>query len=504
MSTSRLSTSSVFGPAATVGMEPPTKPVKGTPAVGFSRENASRLGTFLLAGDWAIAAFSIYAGLLFRELWRQNWHYDMINDLTVKPLIYAWSLCGAFIFVWFMAWFRTYEGANLFRLNVIVKNSFKATCLCAIAVWAIVGFFGIFVYAPRLGVLLSAVMLFSMMVAWRLVAYGMMIRPEARSTVSSRVIMVGWNPNAERLLSAMRNDIGNLSDVIGCVPMPGGRFDAMPPKDVPVLGDYSAIRELAQLHKANSVVLADTSCSNVEIESLIHLCQAELLTFRMVPEFFPSLHSGLAVEDVSGVPLLGIHYLPLDRTRNRLLKRVMDIVGACFGLFITAPIMAVFMVMVYLESPGPVLYRQLRTSRNGRNFEIFKIRSMKVDAEKGTGAVWCKQQDDRRLKIGAFMRKTNIDELPQFWNVLIGDMSLVGPRPERPELIAQFKNNIPNYNARHKVRAGLTGWAQINGWRGDTDLTKRIEADLYYMENWSLAMDIHCMVATFFKVKNAY
>jgi len=129
---------------------------------------------------------------------------------------------------------------------------------------------------------------------------------------------------------------------------------------------------------------------------------------------------------------------------------------------------------------------------------------MRLNAEGASGAVWCKEADPRRLKIGTFMRKTNIDELPQFWNVLKGDMSLVGPRPERPELIARFKNEIPNYNARHEARAGLTGWAQINGLRGDTDLGKRIEADLYYLENWSVPLDIYCIFATFFKRKNAY
>jgi lipopolysaccharide/colanic/teichoic acid biosynthesis glycosyltransferase len=129
---------------------------------------------------------------------------------------------------------------------------------------------------------------------------------------------------------------------------------------------------------------------------------------------------------------------------------------------------------------------------------------MRINAESASGAVWCTKDDPRRLKIGTFMRKYNVDELPQFWNVLKGDMSLVGPRPERPELIERFKDEIPNYNARHEVRSGLTGWAQIHGLRGDTDLSKRIEADLYYLENWSVMMDLYCILATFFKVKNAH
>jgi len=174
------------------------------------------------------------------------------------------------------------------------------------------------------------------------------------------------------------------------------------------------------------------------------------------------------------------------------------------GLCVSALIVPPFALMVYLESPGPIFYSQRRTSRGGRTFDIYKVRSMRNDAESGSGAVWCKKDDPRRLRIGAFMRSYNIDELPQFWNVLRGDMSLVGPRPERPELILRFKNEIPNYNARHEVRAGLTGWAQVHGLRGDTDLGKRIEADLYYLENWNVLLDLYCIVATLFRVKNAH
>jgi lipopolysaccharide/colanic/teichoic acid biosynthesis glycosyltransferase len=207
---------------------------------------------------------------------------------------------------------------------------------------------------------------------------------------------------------------------------------------------------------------------------------------------------------VSGVPLLGVNQLPLDRTFNRVLKRSVDVLGAVVGLGLCTLILPWFCAMVYLESPGPVIYRQRRISRSGRTFKIYKVRSMHLDAEQTTGAVWCKREDPRRLRIGTFMRRWNIDELPQFLNVLKGEMSLVGPRPERPELIEKFKDKIPNYNARLESRAGLTGWAQIHGLRGDTDLRKRVEADLYYLENWSLGLDLYCLAATLFKSKNAH
>ena len=174
--------------------------------------------------------------------------------------------------------------------------------------------------------------------------------------------------------------------------------------------------------------------------------------------------------------------------------------GVYFWVF---AIIAIFGALVYRESPGPIFYKQRRLGRDGRPFWCYKIRSMRLDAEAAGQVGWTKADDPRRLAIGAFMRKWNIDETPQFWNVLKGDMSLVGPRPERPELIHNFKEEIPHYNARHNIKPGITGWAQINGYRGDTDLNARIRCDLYYIENWNLMIDFQIMLLTLFRQKNA-
>jgi exopolysaccharide biosynthesis polyprenyl glycosylphosphotransferase len=229
-----------------------------------------------------------------------------------------------------------------------------------------------------------------------------------------------------------------------------------------------------------------------------------MIQFKVIPSVFRIFSSGLALETIAGTPILGVTRLPLDHTVNVMAKRALDIVGAIVGLVLSAPIIALFGALVWIESRGSIFYRQRRWGYNGVPFEIIKIRSMKLDAEKATGAKWCVKDDPRRLRVGAFMRKTNIDELPQFWNVLKGEMSLVGPRPERPELIAGFKHEIPHYNARHTAKPGMTGWAQINGLRGDTDLGERIQCDLWYLENWSLWLDIQIMLMTFFKRDNAY
>jgi exopolysaccharide biosynthesis polyprenyl glycosylphosphotransferase len=468
------------------------------------RERAYRLSSLLLMGDWVLAFCSIFVALNFRE-WQRDGTEEFFRSYSNSALtLFAWSGLSALFYSWILLTFKTYEVNNLYRMQLWTKNHLKAVVLWSVVAWACVGLFRMEEFSPRVGIVYSMVTLTGVLMLWRLFSFVFLIHPGVKDSVSSRVLIVGWNRNAAHLRNAMKGDLAQLNEIIGCVPMPGGTFAQTPPSELAILGEYRDLPKIIRDCRIDSVILADVSCPSSEIQRLVGYCQRELLVFQMVPEYFPALNSGLQVQTVSGVPLLGVSQLPLDRTLNRVLKRGIDIAGALVGLLISSLIVPWFCMIVYLESPGPVIYRQKRTSRSGRTFFIYKIRSMRLDAESKSGAVWCKAQDNRRLKIGTFMRKTNIDELPQFWNVLKGDMSLVGPRPERPELIAKFKNEIPNYNARHEVRAGLTGWAQIKGLRGDTDLGQRIEADLYYLENWSVFLDLYCIVATFFKIKNAH
>ncbi|HWZ94225.1 MAG TPA: sugar transferase [Opitutaceae bacterium] len=502
-STNRVLAYSTPSTKAQPAMAPAAVPVT-TPSQAIPREHAYRLCALVLAGDWLVAFLAIFVGLELREWQRGAWAPGVVSQLQVHSWPVLWSLAGSALFSWLMVMLKSYEVENLYRMQKWAKNLLKSVLLWSVAIWACIGLFQISSFSPRVGVAYCMATLVVFITFWRLASFVMLMNPRVKGAACSRVIVVGWNEKAAHLRTVMRRDLAQLGEIIGCIPMPGGRFAARPPTELAVLGDYSSLPEIVADCRASSIILADVSCPALEIQHLIQFCQREMIDFQMVPEYFPALNSGLQVQTVSGVPLLGVSQLPLDRTMNRGFKRVMDIAGAIVGLCIFAPVIMLFSALVYLESPGSVIYRQRRTSRSGRTFVIYKIRSMRIDAESGSGAVWCKQEDPRRLRIGTFMRKYNIDELPQFWNVLKGDMSLVGPRPERPELIEKFKDEIPNYNARHEVRTGLTGWAQINGLRGDTDLGKRIEADLYYLENWSLLLDLYCIMATFFKNKNAH
>ena len=341
------------------------------------------------------------------------------------------------------------------------------------------------------------------MLLWRFFFFKLMQQESLLRNLRERVLFVGWGKDAEKLEREIANDPCHPYAIIGWVPSPEGRLDGQSLPSVPLLGEYRHLRTILEQSRADIVILADLYLKMEEIIGLANLCEMEFARFKVIPSYFQILASGLRLETISGVPVLGVSELPLDHFLNRLIKRIVDIIGASVGLLLSVPLMIIFGTLVYRESAGPIFYFQERTGKNGRSFRMIKIRSMRMDAETN-GAQWAKENDPRRLQIGAFMREWNIDEVPQFWNVLKGDMSLVGPRPERPELIAQFKYRIPHYHARHTCLPGMTGWAQVNGLRGNTSLEERIRYDIWYVENWNVGLDLRIMFLTFLRQKNAY
>jgi len=272
----------------------------------------------------------------------------------------------------------------------------------------------------------------------------------------------------------------------------------------PVLGTADAIEALVSQTGADHVILCDTRLPRERIMGLIVFCERYLIEFFMVPDLFRIMTGRLDLITLGTIPLLGMGRWPLDYFGNRLAKRLVDIVGALIGLVVSAPILLWAAWAIKRSSPGPVFYRQTRCGEGGRLFTLYKLRTMPVDAEADTGPVWTKADDPRRTPIGRFLREHNLDELPQFWNVLKGEMSLVGPRPERPYFVEQFRDDIRQYMLRHMSKPGMTGWAQVNGLRGDTSIEERIRYDLYYLENWSLAFDFKILLKTLFARENAY
>jgi Undecaprenyl-phosphate glucose phosphotransferase len=259
-------------------------------------------------------------------------------------------------------------------------------------------------------------------------------------------------------------------------------------------------------HRVASVVFAVPNNAYEVLDKHLDAIADQVPDVRFVPDLVRFTRFAASVDVASGMPVISINESPLEGLGG-VIKRGVDICGALVGIFVFGPLMAVLAIAVKLSSPGPVVYVQERMGLDGRTFRMYKFRSMPVDAEKESGPVWMSADDKRPTKIGRFLRGTNLDELPQFFNVLRGDMSLVGPRPERPMFVEQFRRKVPGYYLRHKTKAGMTGWAQVNGWRGNTSIERRIECDLFYIQNWSLWFDVRIIFLTVLKSfadKNAY
>jgi Undecaprenyl-phosphate glucose phosphotransferase len=269
-------------------------------------------------------------------------------------------------------------------------------------------------------------------------------------------------------------------------------------RGLPLLGMIDEAADIAVRESIDHLYVALPPDQHVQMLELIESTSRECVDVKVVPDLLQVIALRARLEDLDGVPVININDVPLQGF-NSIVKRTIDIAISAVALALLALPLAVIAALVKLTSRGPVFYRQERMGLDGQSFTIVKFRSMSQDAEIETGPVWSRPGDPRVTAFGKFLRRSNVDELPQLWNVLRGDMSIVGPRPERPYFVEQFKHKIPQYMLRHKVKAGLTGWAQVNGWRGNTPLEKRIEYDLYYIENWSVRLDLKIMWLTLVK-----
>ncbi|MFN8057842.1 MAG: undecaprenyl-phosphate glucose phosphotransferase [Vicinamibacterales bacterium] len=277
-------------------------------------------------------------------------------------------------------------------------------------------------------------------------------------------------------------------------------------RGIPLLGPLDQVDDILQSEHIDELYVALPLDEHVKMLGLVESANREIVDIRVVPDLLQIIALRARLEDLDGVPIINVHDVPL-RGLNSVVKRVIDVAFSGAALLALSIPMMLIAALVRLSSAGPALFRQERMSLDGKRFYVWKFRSMSDGAEDDTGPIWARDNDPRCTPVGRWLRRLNLDELPQFWNVFVGDMSLVGPRPERPFFVEQFKHRIPQYMLRHKVKAGLTGWAQVNGWRGNTSIEKRIEYDLYYIENWSVGLDFKILWLTLvrgFLHKHAY
>jgi exopolysaccharide biosynthesis polyprenyl glycosylphosphotransferase len=423
---------------------------------------------------------------------------------TPMPSIAASSkliLSGSLLILWGLAGRGLYQYRSLLRPSRIWHRFAESLGFGVVALICLTWLMRPEPAVPWFFFVCAASIIFLSLYNWRMILGKIIHLPVLASRLRRRLVVIGAGSQTRRIQKALEenSDLEFVGWVQANKPNHVAELEAFR------LGSLHELEVILRDHRANVAVLTESESLQREgVLAVAKACENEFVQFKMVPHFFEILISGLRAENIGGIQLLGVDELPLTGYRNRFVKRTVDIAGALVGLSVAVPLIVIFGAMVYRESPGPILYKQVRVGRNGRRFHIYKIRSMQVNAEAAGKAQWAQANDQRRLKIGAFMRKWNIDEVPQFWNVLTGEMSLVGPRPERPELIARFKSRIPHYQARHMYRPGITGWAQVNGWRGNTDLEERIRHDIWYLEHWSLWLDFRIMLQTFYKRDNAY
>jgi Undecaprenyl-phosphate glucose phosphotransferase len=319
------------------------------------------------------------------------------------------------------------------------------------------------------------------------------------------ILLVGYSRATEEYINKIRSNPEWGYDICGIldnhVPV-GASY-----KGISVIGEIDSLGDFLEKNDLDEISIT-LSLSDYEIlEDIVKICEKSGVHTKFIPDYNSVIPSRPYFEDLDGLAVVNIRHVPLNNMGNMFLKRTVDIIGSTVAIVLFSPVMLIAAVCVKVTSRGPLIFRQERVGLHNKPFNMYKFRSMEVQSEADERKGWTTKNDPRVTKVGKFLRKTSIDELPQLFNVLKGDMSLIGPRPERPLFVEKFKEEIPRYMIKHQVRPGITGWAQVNGYRGDSSIKKRIEYDLYYIENWTMTFDIKILFLTLFKGfvnKNAY
>lgn len=342
--------------------------------------------------------------------------------------------------------------------------------------------------------LLFALLSVVAVVAFRAAARYLLATASLRIGERERILIVGagslGREVAQKLLA--HQDLG--VEVVGFLDDDPGKANRQI-LGLPVLGSLKQIEEVVSRTRPDQVLVALPLEAHKKMLRVLQAVASECVEVKLVPDILQYATLKATLEDLDGTPIINLSQVPLQGWHS-LVKRVLDLLLSAVGLLLLFPVFGIAALAIWLEDRGPIFYSQERMGLDGRLFRIWKFRSMRVDAEATTGPVWAIRDDPRRTRVGAFLRRWSLDELPQLWNVLRGEMSLVGPRPERPSFVAEFRQRLPQYMLRHRVKAGITGWAQVHGWRGNTSIRKRLEYDLYYIENWSLGLDLKILWMT--------
>ncbi len=388
---------------------------------------------------------------------------------------------------------RSYHSRHPFSQLDEFYNVVGSVLLGAVTAIALISFlFKDRVDYPRLMIVYALILTIILVTLGRLIHTSLRWMLLAQGLGRRKVLLVGGGDVGRLILQKIRQSPRLGYEVAGFV---NGEVGSVV-MGAPVLGQTEDLPTLIENHDIEEVIIGLPEASHEEILNIVSLCERERVGIRVFPDLFQIMASEVSIGDLGGLPLLTMRDVALRGWRLTL-KRILDVVIGGAALTLLSPLMMLTALLIKLDSRGPVFFVQDRTGLDGHPFPMLKFRSMRQDAE--ASATWTTENDPRRTRMGAIIRKLSVDELPQFINVLLGDMSLVGPRPEQPTYVEQFRRSIPRYMDRHREKAGLTGWAQVNGLRGDTSIAERTKYDLWYIENWSLWLDVKILIRTLFQ-----
>ena len=470
------------------------------PRTSSSRLRKVILPAWLLVGD-TVVAFAALALAFWLRYYSPLERFAQIEvpDARFGDYVRLLLLGAAFLIA-------GYAQLNLYEERLLLRKYQSLALIIKGTTYWLAGYLALAVvikFEPpisRLFVPIAYACVIALMFLWRSAFYAALVRPGWREKVRQQVAVLGWNEEARALAAELQAQPAHPYQFRGIITLEG---ESTPPM---VLGPIDDLSGILARHQLDIVIAARTDLPRREMLRVVETCERAYVEWKIIPNSFQILLSGLRLQTVGRLPVLGVEDLAINKLFNRALKRLVDLLGAVVGLVLSAPVIAVLAVLIKRESPrGPVFFRQTRIGAGHRTFTLWKLRSMVPDAASVDGERQSTARGDPRLlRIGAFMRRWNLDELPQFWNVFCGNMSLIGPRPERPSHVDRLSTEIAHYLPRHLVKPGMSGWAQVNGLRGDSSIALRIQHDIYYIENWSLWLDVQILLLTFVRWKNAY
>ena len=466
------------------------------------KNNQKRLNRIHVLLDGLVTMLSYYIAwaFLFRIQDNQSaltfWHYMAALLFIVPVYLFLYGIFGLYLSKRVSG--RRAELANIIKANVL-----------GFLLITLVLFIGsknlyLFNFSRSMLIIFLMINIFLGTAERNLIRYGLRSF-RAKGYNQKHLLLIGYSRAAEQFIDRVSSNLEWGYKIRGI--LDDTREWGYAYKDVKVIGTISNLEDILTMNVLDEIAITLSISEYDRLEEIVNHCERSGVHTKFVPDYNHIIPTIPQIEDLHGMPIINIRHVPLTELHNALIKRIMDIFGAIAGILVFLPVMLPVAVIIKLTSKGPLIFSQERVGLHNRPFKMYKFRSMEVQAPAREVKGWTTPNDPRVTPIGKLIRKTSIDEVPQFFNILKGDMSLVGPRPERPYFVEKFRDEIPHYMIKHQVRPGLTGWAQVNGYRGDTSIQKRIDHDLYYIENWTVGFDCKILFLTMFKGfinKNAY